>query len=238
MNEVKKVVNIPINKKCPRCGKMLPSAFFSKKTKSKDGLQDYCKSCLSKMLKQSRKNKKKRLHNNELAVLSYNAKKNGLQYHFIEQKKKNGYRKNIIYKCLDCEREVQSSISEAIKNKFKCSNCLSLDNENKILKKQYEYNKNLLDNCDNHCEYDSCNCHQNENCKEINEVNEIKDQFQLTQQEHDEIMQRIKEIRERVMNQKQYSVTPHIHVFVIQSSKVQENKKGFWSKIKNLFHRS
>ena len=104
MNEVKKVVNIPINKKCPRCGKMLPSAFFSKKTKSKDGLQDYCKSCLSKMLKQSRKNKKKRLHNNELAVLSYNAKKNGLQYHFIEQKKKNGYRQNIIYKCLDCEK--------------------------------------------------------------------------------------------------------------------------------------
>lgn len=32
-------------KRCPKCGRKLPTTMFNKKTKSKDGLQPYCKEC-------------------------------------------------------------------------------------------------------------------------------------------------------------------------------------------------
>ena len=32
-------------KRCPKCGRELPTTMFNKKTQSKDGLQPYCKEC-------------------------------------------------------------------------------------------------------------------------------------------------------------------------------------------------
>lgn len=38
-------------KKCSRCGRILPLDQFSKKAKSKDGLQPYCKDCYKEIFK-------------------------------------------------------------------------------------------------------------------------------------------------------------------------------------------
>ena len=44
-------------KKCTRCGRILPIDQFSKKTKSKDGLQPYCKECTKEIQRSWRASK-------------------------------------------------------------------------------------------------------------------------------------------------------------------------------------
>ena len=240
-NEVK-----AINKRCPKCKQLLPVVFFNKSTKNDDGLQRWCKSCKKE---NSRKNyvlHKKRKHNNELTLLSYYHRKHGLEYNFLESKKKNDYRKYISYKCLNCGTEIKSSIKDAIVNKFICDDCNKIDNKKllssskinpskkheEIFTAVWTYPKHLQQECD-------CKNNCSENC----EKNEYKMPESLLQQKveelnkdlmNDEIIKKIKTLHKNI----HHSQSPVLLIIEVpQKQQLKELKKGFWNWIKNLFHK-
>lgn len=45
-------------KKCAKCGRVLTVDHFSKRTASKDGLQDWCKDCISESTRKARERRK------------------------------------------------------------------------------------------------------------------------------------------------------------------------------------
>lgn len=121
MNEVNK----PVFKKCSKCKELLPVAFFSKKTKSADGLQEWCKNCQSDNSKYNRVLKKENEYKRQLSKLSYYKRNHDLKYSFIGNKSKKERRKNIHFECLNCGYIMNSTIKDAIKNKFLCKRCLN-----------------------------------------------------------------------------------------------------------------
>lgn len=112
-----------VNKTCKCCKENLPAAFFYKKEKSADGLQDWCKDCQNKYNSARLKLESKRKHLRNLKRLSNYQLRNGLQYKFAEPKKNGHYRNKIIYKCLKCGKEVTSTIETAYQKAFTCGLC-------------------------------------------------------------------------------------------------------------------
>lgn len=223
-----------INKRCQKCQKLLPVAFFSKKTKSADGLQAWCKDCQKENSQVNSVLRKKRKRKNELTILSYYHRKHGLEYRFLESKKKKEYRKYIVYKCLYCGKEVESSIKAAIENKFTCGHC----DENKNTKKVHEEIFTTMWDSQEHS-IQQCQC-ENHSCNECNEISpEVNSELYklndgLTQ---DEILNKVEKIRSKLRQQK---AMENVHVIVLQvpeQIQQQSKKKGFWNWIKSLFHK-
>lgn len=224
-----------VNKRCQKCKKLLPVAFFSKKTKSADGLQAWCKDCQKENSQVNSVLRKKRKHNNELTILSYYHRKHGLEYRFLESKKKKGYRKYIVYKCLDCGEEVESSIKAAIANKFICGHC----DENKNTKKAHEEIFTATWNSPEYPEVQPCQC-ENHSCNECHEISpETNSELHKLNDglTRDEILNKIEKIRSQLKQQK---TMENVHVIVLQvpqQNPEQCEKKGFWNWIKSLFHK-
>lgn len=219
-NEIKAV-----NKKCKKCKQLLPVAFFSKKSSSDDGLQEWCKFCQKENSKTNRELHKKRKHTNNLNLLSYYHRKYGLEYNFLESKKKLGFRKYISYKCLNCGVEVKSTIKTAIKNKFVCCNC------NKVNFEQKEQIQEQNQNCENYC--NDCNTCNTKQKQEYTPKGMVFDNL-------DEVLRvlRAKEQPEDISNLK------HVKVIIIEKPVIQnipvtntlvKEKKGFFTWLKNLF---
>ena len=120
------MVNV-VNKTCSKCKTNLPAAFFYKKEKSADGLQDWCKYCQSKY-NSSRLNKNNhKKHVTDLKRVSAYGLEYGLEYKFVEPKKWGKQRNKIEYKCLCCGKSVTSTIETAWVKKFRCNSCNTLD---------------------------------------------------------------------------------------------------------------
>ena len=128
MKEVNNAVNIPVTKKCRKCGARLPAAFFYKKTKSKDGLQDSCKDCMNsyfeerRRLKKFQKANKKSKRNLSATNVSRTTKLKrlssyhlnyGLQYEIVGKLKKGQQREIVRYKCLTCGKEFTTDFDTA-----------------------------------------------------------------------------------------------------------------------------
>lgn len=169
------VVSAPVNKRCSKCKELLPVAFFCKKTKSKDGLQDWCKTCQRKSFVERKEAKKKKKRNQALSVLSYYKNRHNLDYHFTHAKTKGRERDEIEYTCLNCGTLVKSKLKDAINNKFKCDHCLSNNNEAPLFNiSNHQEDHNLLkDNC---CDefHNEINQKVNKLIKEMNLENDSK----------------------------------------------------------------
>lgn len=108
-------------KECKKCHQLKSVNDYYKKSKSPDGLQDYCKKCLNSynQIRQKHISNNKRLA--LLKALSTYKLKHGLEYSFIEPKK--GYHKKrnkITYKCLTCGKKITSTIQQAWDIRFDC----------------------------------------------------------------------------------------------------------------------
>lgn len=213
------VLNKPVNKKCKKCKQLLPIAFFSKKTKSKDGFQEWCKFCQKQNYKKNNELKKKNKRNSQLNILSYYHRHYGLQYEFLQPKKKNDYRKYIAYNCLNCGSKIKSSIKTAIKNKFVCICCADNNNIKTLINK----NKSDL--------ITKCTC---EDCKNTN--SEFNYNFHKLNDEltKDEIFNKIKNIHNKLRQNN--NLEDNIHIFLIQTNEKKHEKVGLWNWIKNLFN--
>ena len=74
-------------KKCSRCGRILPLSEFYKKTRAKDGHQAYCKKCQAEQNKQ--KSARKRTSNSLLADFT--------PRQLIEELRARGYKGTLTY---------------------------------------------------------------------------------------------------------------------------------------------
>lgn len=135
-------------KMCKKCKRSLPIYEFNKRAKSKDGLQEWCKSCQYESYLRRNRALKMRKANNNFSMLSYYKSHYGLKYWFLDKKQKGQNRNKIEYQCLKCGKTIISSISEAVKNKFICSKC-SCNNTN-IEHNEIEKQINKPCNCENH----------------------------------------------------------------------------------------
>lgn len=139
MKEVNNAVNIPVTKKCRKCGQRLPAAFFYKKTKSKDGLQDSCKDCMNSYFEEHRRIKKLQKVNKKskrnlsvtnvsrttkLKRLSSYHLNYGLQYKIVGKLKKGQQREVVRYKCLTCGKEFTTDFDTAWSYRFNCGSCV------------------------------------------------------------------------------------------------------------------
>lgn len=117
-----------VNKTCKCCKENLPAAFFYKKEKSPDGLQDWCKYCQNKYNSDRLKRQSKKRHLRNLKRLSTYQLRDGLEYKFVEPKRNGQYRNKIAYKCLNCGKEVISTIETAYQKRFNCDSCNNIEN--------------------------------------------------------------------------------------------------------------
>lgn len=123
--EVDKYIYEPKNHKlCPKCNKVKSLDDFHKRSKSKDGLQPYCKECQNLYTMNRAKATTKRARLNLLRRLSYYKQRHGLEYEFIGKQKHNKFRNSIRFKCIKCGCWEQMTIPEALTNHFICSHCL------------------------------------------------------------------------------------------------------------------
>ena len=64
-------------KRCPKCGRVLPTSDFNKSTAKYDGLQSYCRDCQRTSLRELyRKRKKSSTEKSEIIATKSNATKN------------------------------------------------------------------------------------------------------------------------------------------------------------------
>lgn len=246
MKKLNNEVNIPVNKRCRMCNKLLPAAFFYKKTKSKDGLQDSCKDCLNAYFKEHRKKKSKptlkklvkEVKTNSNASRSTKLKRlssyhlnYGLQYEIVGKLKKGKNREVVRYKCLTCGKEFTADFDTAWSYRFNCDECVckipGLPTDNLVKPDTFKFdvirpwpksNSSNTSTSNNECDCEECHC-----------------------EDKDEILEKLKEIRHKASEQN----LPEVHVIIIEVPKYEEgllktNRKNIslWSKIKKLFHRS
>lgn len=106
-------------KLCNHCGEVKHSSDFYKNKHNEDGLQAWCKECQLKATRVVSERYKARKRNTELKRLSLYKIKQGLNY------KLNRGSNTVIYNCLECGKEVTSSLNKAWKNRYKCDNCVN-----------------------------------------------------------------------------------------------------------------
>lgn len=106
-------------KLCNHCGEVKYNSDFYKNKHNKDGLQAWCKECQLKATSVVSKRYKTRKRNTELKRLSLYKIKEGLNY------KLNRSSNTITYNCLNCGKEVISSLNKAWKNRYKCDECMN-----------------------------------------------------------------------------------------------------------------
>ena len=130
-------------KVCTHCKKQLPVTEFYVDRHSKDGLQNWCKSCKNESNRKNQIKIKNQKRNTELKRLSHYHLKHGLEYELKGDKLHKGLRKYVVYKCLDCGKEVESKVTTAWEHKFKCDDCLEKSLANKPQKRAYR-KKNVI----------------------------------------------------------------------------------------------
>lgn len=106
-------------KLCNHCGEVKYNSDFYKNKHNKDGLQAWCKECQLKATSVVSKRYKTRKRNTELKRLSLYKINEGLNY------KLDRGSDTIIYNCLNCGKEVTSSLNKAWKNRYKCDECMN-----------------------------------------------------------------------------------------------------------------
>lgn len=112
-------------KVCRRCKQEKFISEFGKSINRKDGLQHWCKDCLKEANKKRYDKIRRQKRNTKLKRLSYYHLTKGLQYRFKDPMNKNSIRDVVIYKCLECGKEVESTLESAWKHRFKCEQCVS-----------------------------------------------------------------------------------------------------------------
>ena len=139
-------------KVCRRCKQEKLISEFSKSAAREDGLQHWCKECLNKANRDSRKKKALKEHFKQMKRLSDYKLLHGLEYEFVEKQKHGKLREKIIYKCLGCGKSIKSTVEEAWQTRFKCTDCFKdnvSDYSNKVLLKN-EHKCSCGHNCQNH----------------------------------------------------------------------------------------
>lgn len=256
MKETNNAVNIPVNKRCRMCNKLLPAAFFYKKTKSKDGLQDSCKDCQDAYFKQLRQKKSKvaleklakKVKTNanvsratKLKRLSSYHLTYGLEYEIIGKLKKGKNREVVCYKCLTCGKEFTADFDTAWSYRFNCNECVDkipgLPTSDLVKPNTFKYDtirpwpkhdsKLSSDSNEDVCSHNCDECNCFEGAEEIQQT------------ERDIILEKLKELRAKAPQ----THMPHVHVIIVEVPKIQNvplkvKKDNLWAKIKKFFHRS
>ena len=212
-----------VNKTCKCCKENLPAAFFYKKEKSADGLQDWCKDCQNKYNSDRLKLQSKRKHLRNLKRLSNYQLRNGLQYKFAEPKKNGHYRNKIIYKCLKCGKEVTSTIETAYQKAFTCGLC---NNSYNMTTLQVESNITTS------------------NKKEVKSIEKpsLLDELKILQSKYPNCVISIEVEHLTKQNENNHTCEECIHQECdceeCSCDDIQVEKKGLFNWIKNLFKRS
>lgn len=110
-------------KVCSKCHESKFLSDFYKKSGTKDGLQCWCKDCQNESNKKTQNKKKLQKRNTQLKRFSQYHLTKGLQYKIKGPRTKNSNRQEVVYKCLDCGKEVNSTLDLAWAYKFKCKEC-------------------------------------------------------------------------------------------------------------------
>ena len=110
-------------KLCTKCGQEKFLTEFYKKTKSKDGLQQWCKDCQNQSTEQARQKRKLQKRNTQLKRFSQYHLNKGLDYRIKGRRTKNSNRQEVVYKCLECGEQVDSTLDLAWAYKFLCKKC-------------------------------------------------------------------------------------------------------------------
>ena len=199
-------------KVCTHCGIEKSTTEFSRCKDTKDGLQYWCKECQAEANKERTKKIKLQKRNTKLKRLSTYHINQGLQYKFKEPQKKNSNRQVIVYRCLSCNKEVESTLDLAWEYRFNCKDCNSkgktkpLFVTEKQLQKQENDSKVYKELNKEH----TCNCYFDK--KEENKTGFV-----------------------------QYQPDEHIKIVVVPIpqyiDKPVEEKKGLFNWFKKLFHR-
>ena len=149
------VKNVQSRKRCSKCEKVLPLTSFSKKTKSRDGFQEWCKNCQSESNKESNIRRLNKKYHSYHERLRYYKNKYGLSYTLLKSSSERRSKK-VSFKCLHCGNEIECLISKALERKFLCDDCIgtndSIKNKGPLM---YHSNKEEVKH--------KCSCN---NCKE------------------------------------------------------------------------
>lgn len=167
-------------KVCTKCKKEKLVSEFHKKSDTNDGLQFWCKQCQSEANKESQKKKRLQKRNTQLKRFSQYHLNKGLQYKIKGPRTKNSNRQEVVYKCLDCGEEVNSTLDLAWAYKFKCKECFKkgtstplFEHKNSnVIKQDKLYNK-----LNNHkCSCGSHTCKKESNIEDSNDyIKELKE---------------------------------------------------------------
>jgi len=175
----------------------------------------------------------------------------GLEYEIVGKLKKHSNRDIIKFKCLTCGKSVTQDMDMAWAYRFNCKDCAQhIDGlpTNELVKpdtfkpdiitpfstkkstnSSVVHEETFTATCEpthQNCSYDNCQ----HDCIECEEQSEL-----LPQGSKDQILEKIKEIREKIVEHKEQA--SHIHVFIVEVPEYQKEKKGFWNWIKSLFHK-
>ena len=139
-----------VKKKCVRCKQDKLLNEFNKSSSTKDKLQPYCRECQHNSQVERNKKIKLKKRNTKLKRLSHYHLTKGLSYRFKNSKNKSSERNIIIYKCLDCGKEVEATLDLAWQYRFKCKDCNSKGTTHSLFltkeqEKQNKKNNNIYD---------------------------------------------------------------------------------------------
>jgi len=171
----------------------------------------------------------------------------GLEYEIVGKWKKHSNREVIKFKCLTCGKTVVQDMDTAWAYRFNCKECAELipglptvelnkpntfkpeiitpfsskksNNLPAVQKETFTATWEPFEDNDE-C---SCDCH-----------NEVENE--LSQEGHDEILQKIKEIREKALNEKNKNSNIHVFIIEVSQNKNKNVKQSFWTKLKKFFH--
>lgn len=183
-------------KVCTKCKQEKLVSDFYKKSNTEDGLQYWCKECQNESNKKTHQKKKLQKRNTQLKRFSQYHLHKGLQYKLKGPRTKNSNRQEVVYNCLDCGKEVDSTLELAWAYRFKCDDCRLKGTSLPLFesKKQQEVNnKNskLYKKLNEH----KCSCH---NCKETHpeENTELNNLYEwIRQQDHTNIKSRTETVK-------------------------------------------
>lgn len=176
----------------------------------------------------------------------------GLEYKIVGKWKKHCNRNVIKFKCLTCGKWVTQDMDTAWAYRFNCKDCAQhIDGlpTNELVKPdtfkpdiitpfptKKSTNSSVVHEETFTATWEqpkpSCACQDCfDDCKECEEQQEL-----LPQGSKDQILEKIKEIREKIAEHKEQA--SHIHVFIVEVPKYQkqEIKESFWAKVKRFFH--